>query len=87
MTPKQLLLIWELNPDYLQFYLLDINDPIIPLVRKCSGLMLGADNSEEEGNNLVELSEYLLDKDFVNSAAELGSNLNIVEVVNTGSYL
>ena len=87
MTPKQLLLIWELNPEYIQFYLLNIDDPIVEVARKCSGLMLGGDNSNEEDNNLVELSDYLLDKDFVNSAAELGSNLNIVEVVNTGSYL
>lgn len=87
MTPKQLLLIWELNPDYIQFYLLNIDDPIVELARKCSGLMLGADNSQEEDNVLIELSEALSERDFVFSASELGSNLNIVEVINTGSYL
>lgn len=87
MTPKQLLLIWELNPEYLQFYLLNIDDPLVELARKCSGLMLGVDNSQEEDNNLIELSEALLNIDFVNSARELGNSLNIVEVINTGSYL
>jgi len=87
MTPKQLLLIWELNFSLLKFYLLNIDDPLLELARKCNGLMLGTDNSQEEDDNLVKLSESLCERDFVISAAELGNNLNIVEVINTGSYL
>ena len=47
MTPKQLLLIWELNFSLLKFYLLNIDDPLLELARKCNGLMLGTDNSQE----------------------------------------
>ena len=84
---KQLLLVWETNPESIQYAVFDIDNPICTLIRKCNKKFIGLENTKEEDSDLENLCEALTNIVFVSNPTNLGTNLNIVEVHHSGVIL
>lgn len=83
---QQLLLVWEEKTGFTRHFLFNMDDPLLPLVRKCSNCMLGLEEDEGTAFNLSKLSKSLLNRNNVDIVEHAG-HLHIVEICYSGVAL
>lgn len=85
MNKQQVLLVWELSPESVQFYLFDVGTHEAMLARESSGLMINGDILEDE-HPIFELNERLGAIQPV-SLEDMQYRLNVIAVFKAGFLL
>ena len=85
MKKEQVLLVCELNPESVQFYLFDAGSHEAMLARESSGLMINGDILEDE-HPIFELNERLGAIQPV-SLEDMQYRLNVIAVFKAGFFL
>ena len=85
MKKEQVLLVWELHPESVKFYLFDAYSHLAILARESSGLMINGDVIPDE-HPIWELNELLSTVEPV-SLDTLKYGLNIISVYEAGFFL
>ena len=88
MKKEKVLLVWELNPESVQFYLFDVGSHEAMLARESSGLMINGDILGDE-HPIWELEELLNTIEPVELAEleDMQYSPNIIAVFKAGFFL
>lgn len=84
MKKEQVLLVWEENPESVQFYLFDVGSHEAILAKVSNNLMINGDDIDDE-HPIFELQELL--PEFGSVRVEDLRDLNIVSVYKAGFFL